>query len=391
MNKTRAYLVCLFSMTSLMILTDNLYGQDTSGESPAVSTPAATPEASPSITPAAPAAVAVMVPEIASESAAPVSECAFVEEELTMLKADRDNILAQVKIAYQQKNEAVEAGKESAVQIEKLTVEKNALSEILNQEKSKSYTHIDKFYVERNTLSEQLKKVRKESYDKIEALEAEKNALGRELEIAKNGGVVPDRAAPLPPAAGIDAADALELKVMQSRNEELRRQIDEIKADKNSSDLQIAEQNSKVQALLEELEAEKSKNRNLPPELPAEVIQASAQLTQFPGELVSVRLERDRLLKETADLHYNLGVSLVQMGEYQRAVKEFLRTLELVPDDIESHFNLGKLYAQHLKNNDEAVRYFEKYIQLQPQAKDMDSVRKFIETVQAYNGEESLF
>lgn len=366
MNKVQMGLVSIFSMAALMTYSHSVQAQETAPET----------------VPASAAAV----------SSASASVCAFVEEELKMLKADRDNILAQVKIAYQQKNEALEAEKKAALQIEQLTAEKNELSEALNAEKSKAYTHVDQFYIERNTLSEQLKKVRKESYDKIEALEAEKNALVRELELAKKG-LSSMPAAVIPSMTAVDtaaAAAALELKIMQTRNEELRRQIDELKADKNRTELQTAEQNSKIQTLIDELEAEKAKNRGIPV-VPPEVVKASQNLNAVPGELISIKRERDRLLKENADLHYNLGVSLVQMGEYQRAVKEFLRTLELVPNDPESHFNLGRLYAQHLKDNDQAVRYFEKYVQLQPGAKDMDTVRKFIETVKAYNGEESFF
>ncbi len=89
-------------------------------------------------------------------------------------------------------------------------------------------------------------------------------------------------------------------------------------------------------------------------------------------------------------MHYNLGVLLTKDDDYVTAADEFKRAIELVPGDSASHFNLGKLYADHLDDKELAVKYFQKYLKLEPQAEDSNWVKRFIASTQAWLGDEKL-
>jgi tetratricopeptide (TPR) repeat protein len=94
-----------------------------------------------------------------------------------------------------------------------------------------------------------------------------------------------------------------------------------------------------------------------------------------------------KLPEENAVLHYNLGVLYAQKEDYQKAVTEFERVIELKPEDAESHYNLGVIYGEHLSDREKATTHFKKYLSLAPDDADADRVRKYILTWGTYEQE----
>ncbi len=79
-----------------------------------------------------------------------------------------------------------------------------------------------------------------------------------------------------------------------------------------------------------------------------------------------IKLARENkiLVKRTALMHYNLGVFYTQNKEYNRAVAEFEKAIELNPEDALAHFNLGFIYAEHFENRPKAIERFNQYLKL---------------------------
>lgn len=110
----------------------------------------------------------------------------------------------------------------------------------------------------------------------------------------------------------------------------------------------------------------------------------------IPGRVTQLAKQHQQLLKETADVHYNLGVFLTQSREYDRAVGEFRKVIELRPDDADSHYNLGIIYAEHLPNRELAMKHFRRYLELNPHATDASRVQAYIATWQAWQAKERI-
>lgn len=90
------------------------------------------------------------------------------------------------------------------------------------------------------------------------------------------------------------------------------------------------------------------------------------------------------LLRETAEMHYNMGVLFTQNKNYPLAVKEFLRALDFDPNNVKAHYNLGYIYSEQLDRHDEAMAHFEKYLELNPTGKEAESIRGYLMVRNAY-------
>ena len=111
------------------------------------------------------------------------------------------------------------------------------------------------------------------------------------------------------------------------------------------------------------------------------------KIRQVPKRAAELARENKILVKRTALMHYNLGVFYTQNREFERAVVEFEKAVELNPQDAASFFNLGYIYAEHLQNRPKAVGHFRKYLKLaQKDDKDADWVRRYILTWQTWEG-----
>ncbi|KPK97829.1 MAG: hypothetical protein AMJ95_07125 [Omnitrophica WOR_2 bacterium SM23_72] len=111
------------------------------------------------------------------------------------------------------------------------------------------------------------------------------------------------------------------------------------------------------------------------------------KLQGYSRKLYKVALLKDRLLKENAVLHYNLGVYYLQKQQYPEAIREFQKDLELNPNDAAAHYNLGLIYAEYFDDKAKAISHFKRYITLDPQDKDADRAKKYILTWEMWQDE----
>ncbi len=112
---------------------------------------------------------------------------------------------------------------------------------------------------------------------------------------------------------------------------------------------------------------------------------------ETPKKFVEIARQNRRLIKETANMHYNLGVFYMKTKEYQRAAAEFEKAVELTPDDAYSHFNLGYIYAEYLVNRPKAMEYFRKFLRIaKSDDKDVDWVKRYILTWDTYDGKNPM-
>jgi len=110
-----------------------------------------------------------------------------------------------------------------------------------------------------------------------------------------------------------------------------------------------------------------------------------ARVDDFAGQHAAMNVRLEELEKENSILHYNLGVIYTEKAMYEQAVKEYEKALERNPADPYPAYNLGIIYSQYLIDEDEAVKYFRRYLERAPQDEDANRARKYIMTRDSYD------
>ena len=126
-------------------------------------------------------------------------------------------------------------------------------------------------------------------------------------------------------------------------------------------------------------------------ELVAENKNLRDKTAQLPEKFIKLVEQNKRLIQETADMHYNLGVFYTERKKYKQAAQEFLKAVEIKPDDATSNYNLGFIYAEYLKNKPKAIEHFKQYLWLSKGLdKDADKARKYILIWETYDQKVSV-
>ena len=95
-----------------------------------------------------------------------------------------------------------------------------------------------------------------------------------------------------------------------------------------------------------------------------------------------LRLALDR---NPANSHALLGMANLAIGrqDYHRAEEHLLGVLKLDPEDLEANFDLGALYVQDLGKPAEAVPYWQRFLELQPEDPEAPRIRRILEEIKA--------
>jgi tetratricopeptide (TPR) repeat protein len=178
-----------------------------------------------------------------------------------------------------------------------------------------------------------------------------------------------------------------ELAAAKSENNSLIRslkQLDDkvkkLQEEKLNNDAQLEIYRMQIKEHKKRYETALSRNRTL-----------EKKAEQMPTRFAEISRQNKTLLKETALMHYNLGVFYTKNKEYTRALAEFEKSVELNPDDAASYFNLGYICAEYLVNRPKAIEYFRKFLSLvKTEDKDVDWVKKYILTWQTWEGKKPM-
>lgn len=354
--QSSAFAVFFFTLTAVYPLSAEAQ------ETPSAPVSAETPAPAAETPPAAQEAAAV--------PAAPASPCDEIQKKLDSSLADRNNILAQLKHAYDQKNKALEEQEKTALALEAALAEKEDLTKRLKvfeeakpqaEAKPEAVSDIARPAVEVKPAPSGPSQTEIQLRRDLEIAERVAQDLIQELKALKNG-----------QSAEIMAAED---RVRTFEAEKMRLETEKQELEKQLKDWQLKTE----EALKENAELKAKKTKTPPP--PAQ---------PAPGAVLEITQERDRLFKENADMHYNLGVFFAQSRDFTRAAKEFQRAVEMRPNDSAAHYNLAKIYADQLGEKEKAVVHFEQYLQLNPNAPDKNWVEGYVASSRAWEGEEKL-
>ena len=278
-----------------------------------------------------------------------------LKEEYERVLRDRDNILVQTKNLLKYRTEIRQMQDEVARMVnknEKTEEEKQVLLSKLNELKS----HIDDIQKDKGELKDQIEKLK----NYIEKKEIEYKILdetkSKLIEVNKD-------------------KDRLKQEILSFEEQKAKLQSQKLtfQADAELYKRQYVDLRKKYKEAL-------SVNNRL-----------EKKLSDVPKKFAEIARENKMLLKETALMHYNLGVFYTEEGQHKRAVAEFEKSIDLNPDDAYAYFNLGYIYAEHLVDRSRAIKYFRQYLRLANNEEgDVDWVKKYILTWQAWSGKQPM-
>jgi len=305
-----------------------------------------------------------------------------LEEKLDKLSADyekiykdRENIIEQSRRIIQEKNALLNV----KADFEKITAEK------------------EKLLKEKEELTQQLDSIIKETKQAQNKYEQELTSAKRQIrtyqdEITEKNKINEE----LINKTGIRKLEA-SIQALESDNKALDKQLKEISIERDNSNKQL-ELNKK------EYEKEKLTLQNRYNNLNKKYIDLTKKyqklvqeqrllnkkLAEFPSKIVSLANENKKLIKETADMHFNLGLFYFGAQEYKRALPEFERGIKINPQDAEAYYHAGYIYAEHLMNRNKAIEYFNKYLQLSPRGTHSAWVEQYILSWRIWDNKENI-
>ncbi|MDD5555819.1 MAG: tetratricopeptide repeat protein [bacterium] len=112
-----------------------------------------------------------------------------------------------------------------------------------------------------------------------------------------------------------------------------------------------------------------------------DIFNALAVALQRSGRLDAAAAAGERgvsLFPEDAALRNNLGTIYALRAEYERAVEEYRRAVEIRPDFAEAYLDMGIVYGDYLKDRPKAVEAFERYVALRPEGRSLPEVSRLL-------------
>ena len=169
-----------------------------------------------------------------------------------------------------------------------------------------------------------------------------------------------------------------EIRRVENLNKKYTKEIEDIRsllADKD------ADYQKRMQELEDKLTAQQDESAKK-----AVIQEASLQTTQEleakTNEMLSKGGDMDpqdvRFREELAKAHYNMGNIYFERGEYQRAVVEYYQAVDLTPNDADTHYNLAFVSGEYLGDQETALKHYQWYLYLRPNASDSPAVKERI-------------
>ena len=302
--------------------------------------------------------------------------------EIETLKKDRDNILKQAQAIQKEKEELLKKiqelrGASSGVENEAKSLKKE--NEVLAGEVAKLKAAREKDEALHREEKAKLEAQIKEEKDKIDSL----TKLREEYTPEKIMQLLEDRNR----LQEENKRMAQRVFEYEKQMQELRREMTPLELDREELHRFQAE-NKELQKRLKYVGKLERRQGELIKENKEFREQVEVMKGKFkdavPGLAKAGRISQ-KMMRENAEMHYNLGTIFLQNKRYKEAIKEYERVLELQPNDPDTHYNLGILYDDFLKDREKALYHYQKYIAVNPKAPDAKRVETYLLSLELEN------
>ncbi|MCX5694720.1 MAG: tetratricopeptide repeat protein [Candidatus Omnitrophica bacterium] len=291
---------------------------------------------------------------LSQESVTLKNENAQLLKENEAVKVDRENLMTQIKTLLPERSKAVEL----AISLEKINKDLAALAKEKNELQGSNLSQKDEISRLQAAQKDLIAKwnTLKVSCDKAEATVKIKDLNKKFGDLQKEKTAIQNSA-----------------KRQESEFDQIRQQKTKLELENTSLKLQLKDCKDKLAEALK-------KNKMMWDEV-----------QNVPKKIAELARQNKLLIAETAQMHYNLGIFYSKNKQYDRAAIEFEKVVEIDPNHAYAHFNLGYIYAEYLVNRQKASKHFRYYLSLaKGDDKDIDWVKKYLLTWEAYDGKQRV-
>ena len=102
-------------------------------------------------------------------------------------------------------------------------------------------------------------------------------------------------------------------------------------------------------------------------------------LDKTVAEFSSNNQDKGRLERDVATMHYNMAVILTDQKNFEAAIREYKKVLELRPNDADAHYNIGVIYDTEMKDNIHAIEHYKAYLKISPNSKEALRVSEWVQ------------
>lgn len=164
---------------------------------------------------------------------------------------------------------------------------------------------------------------------------------------------------------------------LQEKNDKLAMELKDVE-EKRMIDL-----DNMMKALVEKEESFKKivegKESSLKGEFAKQLENELAKAREENIESFQVKKLKEDIKKIRFAYYYNSGVLYAQNHCYEEAVREYLNALRIDERNAQVYYNLGIIFDGYGNSAEKAIFYYEKYLKLEPDAKDAGQVKKWLE------------
>ena len=284
-----------------------------------------------------------------------------LKNENKALKEDRDNLINRAKSLLADVNRLKELEDTAGMAIQE--------KESLEKEKAESGIAFTALKEELNKLQEAQKEIIQErDYAKSAYEKAKKDNTIKELKSE---------------IAGLKKEKDEKIAILQKDKNTIESSLKQAQRET----AQLREQSSKLGQDAERLDGQLKEYKTNYAQAAKTNKALESEIKNMPKKFTEIGRQNKRLIRETSEMHYNLGVFYTKNKEYERAIAEFEKVIEITPDDAYAHFNLGYIYAEYLVNRKKATENFRHYLRLAKSSdKDIDWAKKYLLTWETYEG-----
>jgi tetratricopeptide (TPR) repeat protein len=287
------------------------------------------------------------VEELSRENAGLKEQNLRMQAEITGLNRDRDQVLDKLKI---------------------ITEENSKLKEMI--------PYLQTGVLNMEEARRKLSAVSSQQSEKIKELEKEAQPVAK---------VKKDFNARLDEERKKLAAQNSRLQALQSEVRRLKSECQRVKASESRSTKKYESEIEKLNSKFKTQNSELSGSREDNDILLKEKSRLKKDLKETLTELADANKDLKRLKIEAADMHYNLGVIFQKQNQWDEAIREYEKVLEVKPDDKDSHFNLALIYDSAKFDRPKAISHYQEYLRIAPDSDDAARIKERVTSLGTEN------
>ncbi len=86
---------------------------------------------------------------------------------------------------------------------------------------------------------------------------------------------------------------------------------------------------------------------------------------------------------KNTNVRVDMGTCLKNSGKPQQAVEEYKKALKIDPNHVNANRNMGVVLAFDLNDRKRAAAFFERYLELAPDARDAQEIRQLVQNLKS--------